>query len=303
MSSAESDALKAHFQSITDRMAANPEMGLVAMRSIFEELATRAKEPEDVTYAEVDSGDIRGLWALPVGAPADRAILYTHGGGFIGNTPDSHRKMAAHLAKAAGVRTFVLDYRLAPEHPFPAQIEDAVAAYRWLRGQGFPSEGLATAGDSAGGNLAIGTVLKLRDLGEALPAAIITFSPWLDMEHLGKTLETNAATDALISVEVVTMMSQMFLGTSGSATDPLANPLHADFTGLPPLFVTTGDEEALLSDSERLAERAAQAGVPVEFTTAPGQQHVFTFMAGRAPEADQAITAAAAWLRPRLGMS
>ena len=303
MPSAESEALRTLYQSITDRMAANPEMDLVALRSIFEELATMAKEPEDVTYAEVDSDGVRGLWCLPVGAPADRVIFYTHGGGFVGNTPDSHRKMAAHLAKAAGVRAFVLDYRLAPEHPFPAQIEDAVAAYRWLRGQGFSSEGLAAAGDSAGGNLAISAVLKLRDLGEPLPAAIVAFSPWLDMEHLGKTLESNAETDALVSTGVVTMLSQMFLGASGSATDPLANPLHADFTGLPPLFVTAGDEEALLSDSERLAERAAQAGVPVDFTTAPGQQHVFTFMAGRAPEADQAITGAGTWLRARLGLS
>jgi monoterpene epsilon-lactone hydrolase len=303
MSSAESEVLKAHFQSITERLAANPEMSLTAMRSIFEELAVNAKEPEDVTYAEVEAGEVHGLWALPVGAPTDRAILYTHGGGFIGNTAASHRKMAAHLAKAAGVRTLILDYRLAPEHPFPAQIDDAIAAYRWLRTQGFPSEGLATAGDSAGGNMAITSVLKLRDLGEALPAAIITFSPWLDMEHRGKTLESNAATDALISRDVVTMMSQMFLGASGSATDPLANPLYANFTGLPPLFVTAGDAEALLSDAERLAERAERAGVSVDFSIAPDQQHVFTFMAGRAPEADHSINAAGTWLRRRLGLN
>lgn len=303
MPSTESAALKAHYQSITDRLTTNPEMGLVAMRSIFEELAVQTAEPEDVTYAEVDSEGVRGLWCIPAGAPADKAILYTHGGGFVGNTVHSHRKVAAHLAKAAGIRAFVLDYRLAPEHPFPAQIDDAVAAHNWLRTQGFSGAGLAVAGDSAGGNLAISSVLKLRDLGEELPAAIVAVSPWLDMELVGKTLETNADNDALISVGVVTMMSQMYLGANGSATDGLANPLHADLSGLPPLHITVSEAEALLSDSERLADRARQAGVSVEFQTVPDQQHVFIFMAGRAPEADEAIAAAAAWLRPHLALN
>ncbi|PYE15987.1 acetyl esterase/lipase [Williamsia limnetica] len=303
MPSTESAALKAHYRSITDRLAANPEMGLAAMRSIFEELAVQAAEPEDVTYAEVDTEEVRGLWCVPAGAPADKAILYTHGGGFVGNTVHSHRKVAGHLAKAAGVRAFVLDYRLAPEHPFPAQIDDAVAAHQWLHAQGFSGADLAVAGDSAGGNLAISSVLKLRDLGEELPAAIVTVSPWLDMELVGKTLESNADNDALISLGVVTMMSQMYLGSDGSATDGLANPLHADFSGIPPLHITVSEAEALLSDSERLAERAGQAGVDVELRTVPDQQHVFTFMAGRAPEADAAIAAAAAWLRPHLAVN
>jgi acetyl esterase/lipase len=303
MPSTQSDALRALYQSMSDRMAANPDMDLVTMRSMLEEVAALTSEPENVTYAEVHSDGVRGLWCRPAEAQTDRAVIYFHGGGFALNSVGSHRKMAAHLGKAAGVPVFLVDYRLAPEHPFPAQIDDAVSAYHWLVQQGYDASRLATAGDSAGGNLATSTVLKLRELGETLPAAIIGFSPWLDMECLGKTIETNAASDALITRELVATISQMYLGADGSPTDPLANPLHADLAGLPPIFVTAGEAETLLSDSERLAEQATAAGVDVEFSTVAGQQHVFPFMAGRAPEADQAIAAAASWLRPLLGLS
>ncbi|MBI3225441.1 MAG: alpha/beta hydrolase [Mycolicibacterium cosmeticum] len=300
MASVESGLLKALYESIVGRMAADPDMDLVTLRSMFEELGSLAKEPEDVTYAEIDQDGVRGLWCLPVGAPDDRAILYTHGGGFVGNTASSHRKLSAHLAGSAGVRVFSLEYRLAPEHPFPAQVEDSLAAYRWLRSQGLPPNQIATAGDSAGGNLAITLPLQLKDLGEPAPAAVVAFSPWLDMEHLGETLKTNAEKDALVSTAVVTMLSQMFLGQNGSPTAPLANPLFADFAGYPPLHVAASTDEALFSDSERLVERATNAGVTTELRAVNDQQHVFPFLAGRAPEADEAIAAAAAWIRRHL---
>lgn len=300
MASVESQPLKALYESIIGRMAANPDMDLLTMRSMFEELATMAQEPEDVTYAEVDTGEVRGIWCIPVSSPSDRAILYTHGGGFVGNTASSHRKIAGHLARAAGVRVLDLEYRLAPEHPFPAQAGDSLAAYHWLLDQGLSAERIATAGDSAGANLAITLPLQLKGLGEPTPAAVAAFSPWLDMEHLGESLKTNADNDALISFEVVTLMGQMFLGQDGSPTDPLANPLFADFAGFPPLHVTASKDEALFSDSERLVERASAAGVTTELRAVDDQQHVFTFLAGRAPEADEAIAAAGAWLRSHL---
>lgn len=303
MPSTESDALRSHFQSMSDRVAANPEMDLVTLRSMMEELADRASEPEDVIYSEVDTEGIRGIWCTPLDASRDHVVLYTHGGGFVGNSASSHRKLAGHLAKAVGARAFVLEYRRAPEHPFPAQLEDTLAAYRWLLGQGFEADSIATAGDSAGGNLAVGIALKLRELGEPLPAAIVAFSPWLDMEHLGKTLDTNAETDAFVNRSVVEMMSSMYLGESGSPTDPLANPLHADLTGMPPLFLTAGGAETLRDDAERLADRAHNAHIEVELTVVPEQQHVFPFMAGRAPEADDAIRAAADWARQKIKSS
>lgn len=300
--SAPSDALRARFKAMADRMAANPEMDLWTMRVMLEEVHLEAAEPEGVTYAEVDAGGVPAMWCVPQGAATDRVILYTHGGGFVCNTMHSHRKLAGHLAKAAGVRALVLDYRLAPEHPYPAQIEDAVAAYRWLLGQGVRPEHVATAGDSAGGNLATSLVLKLRDQGDPLPAAIVGFSPWYDMEHKGD-FETNAATDALVSRPVAEGMATMFLGESGSPSDPLANPLHADPAGLPPMFLSAGGHETLRDNAERFADKAKAAGVDVTVEITPGMQHVFPFMAGRAPEADATLANAGAWLRPKLGLS
>lgn len=303
MPSTESDALRVQFQSMSDRFAAAPDMDLVTLRSMMDELGELASEPENVTYSEVDADGVRGIWCNPLDASPDHVVYYLHGGGFVGNSASSHRKMAGHLAKATGARSFVLEYRRAPEYPYPAQLEDALAAYSWLRGQGIEAGNMVTAGDSAGGNLAVTLVLALRDRGEPLPAAIIGFSPWVDMEHLGKTLDSNAETDAFVNRAVAQSMSAMFLGESGSPTDPLTNPLHADLTGLPPLIVTAGSAETLQDNAERLAERASGSGVEVDITVAPDQQHVYTFMAGRAPEADDAIGAAADWARRHLGLA
>ena len=302
MPSTESDALRAHFQSMSDRMAANPEMDLVTLRSMLEELGLRAAEPTDVTYEEVDAGGRPALWCNPIGAAEDRSSS-PHGGGFVSNTMHSHRKLAAHLAKAAGVRALVLDYRLAPEDPYPAQLDDAVAAYHWLLDGGVAPAHVATAGDSAGGNLATALVLKLRDESVPLPAAIVALSPWYDMECNGKTLETNAGTDALVQRGVVESMAAMFLGESGSPTDPLANPLHADPTGLPPIYLTAGTHEALQDNAERFADIARNADVDVTIELSEGMQHVYPFMAGRAPEADATIAKVGEWLRPKLGLA
>ncbi|MHA6797284.1 alpha/beta hydrolase (plasmid) [Pseudonocardia bannensis] len=302
MPSPQSDALRARFLAMAARKAANPEMDLPTMRDMQEALHLETAEPEGVSYAEVSAGGVPALWCQPDGAVPDRVLLYLHGGGFVTNSMHSHRKLAAHVAKAAGVRALVLDYRLAPEHPFPAQLEDAVAAYRWLLAQGLRAEHIATAGDSAGGNLATSVVLKLREEGEPLPAAIVGFSPWYDLECLGKTLDTNAATDVLVQRAELEMLVPMFLGENGSPSDPLANPLRADPTGLPPMFLTAGDHETLQDDAERFAEQATAAGVDVTVEIAPGMQHIYPLMAGRAPEADAVIAGVAAWVRPKLGL-
>jgi acetyl esterase/lipase len=254
-----------------------------------------------VTYEDVDAGGVPAILIRPFGAVSDRVIVYTHGGGCVTNTAASHRKLTGHLAKAAGVHALVVDYRLAPEDPFPAQIEDTLKAHAWLREQGYSAEHTATAGDSAGGNLAITTVLKLRDLGEALPAAVIAFSPWIDMENIGETMETNAASDALVKRELSANMSGMYLG-GASPTDPLANPLYADLTGFPPAFVSAGGAEALLDNATRFVERAKGAGVDVTYEEAAGHQHVYQFMAGRSDDADRTIANVANWVRPHLGL-
>lgn len=312
MPSKESDALREHFQSVTDRLTANPEMDLATMRGILEEFGVRSAEPTDVTYEEVDAGGRPAIWCLPLERADDRVVLYTHGGGFVTNTMHSHRKLAAHLAKAAGCRALVLDYRLAPEHSYPAQLEDALAAFTWLLERGFSADHIALAGDSAGGNLATATALKLRDsadgagadrAGAAYPAAIVGFSPWYDLEATGSTMRTNAHLDALVQPGLIAGMAAGYLGADGSAKDPLANPTYADPAGLPPMYLAVGDHETLQDSVEQFAERARNAGVEVVLEVAEGMQHVHPFMAGRAPEADRTIADAGRWLRSKLGLN
>ncbi|KAB0471134.1 alpha/beta hydrolase [Ralstonia insidiosa] len=295
--SPQSDFLRALYQSWSDRMAANPGLTIADLRSLFDEWHQPTLEPEGVTYKSDRFSGIDAIWALPQGADFKQVILYTHGGGFAVGSADSHRKLAGHLAKHLGVTAVVIDYRRAPEHPFPAQIEDSTAVYKELLERGFKPADIITSGDSAGGNLAISTVLKLRQDGVPLPAAVIVFSPWLDMEHVGKTLQTNAATDALVSKAVLEGMSSMFLGETGSRTDPLANPLKADFRGFPRLYINAGSVETLLDNAQDLARIAKAAGVDVTLSVVDGMQHVFPFLAGRAPEADDELRRIAQWFK------
>jgi acetyl esterase/lipase len=225
-------------------------------------------------------------------------LLYTHGGGFAVGSAASHRKLAAHVAKALGVTAFVLDYRRAPEHPHPAQVEDGVAAFTALVERGVAPADVTTIGDSAGGNLAVAIALALRDRGGPLPGRVIAFSPWLDMENAGETLVTNDATDALISVPLLEGMIAGVLAEGRiDPTTPLANPLYADFTGFPKLYVNAGAVESLVDNATRLAEKAQAAGVDVTLSVADGMQHVFPCLAGTAPEADDEIAAIAKWYR------
>ncbi len=295
--SPKADFLRALYQTWSDHMAANPAMTIADLRSLFDEWQQPTLEPEGVTYKSDTVAGVEAIWALPVDADTKKVILYTHGGGFAVGSAASHRKLAGHLAKHLGVTAVVLDYRRAPEHPFPAQIEDATAVYRELLAHGFKAQNITTSGDSAGGNLAISTVLKLRDDGIALPGAVIAFSPWLDMEHVGKTLESNDATDALVKKPVLEAMSGMFLGEKGSRTNPLANPLKASYQGFPRLYINAGSQETLLDNATDLAEIAKAAGVDVTLSVVDGMQHVFPFLAGRAVEADDEMRRIAKWFK------
>lgn len=295
--SPEADFLRALYQSWSDRMAANPALTIADLRSLFDEWHQPTLEPEGVTYKSEVLAGVEAIWALPVGADTSKVILYTHGGGFAVGSAASHRKLAGHLAKHLGVTAVAIDYRRAPEHPFPAQIEDATAVYRDLLARGYMAQNITTSGDSAGGNLAIATVLKLRDDGVALPGAVIAFSPWLDMEHVGETLETNAATDALVSKAILQGMSGMFLGETGSRTNPLANPLKASYQGFPRLYINAGASETLLDNAQDLERIAKSAGVNVTLSVVDGMQHVFPCLAGRAPEADGELSRIAQWFK------
>jgi acetyl esterase/lipase len=223
-------------------------------------------------------------------------LLYTHGGGFAVGSAASHRKLVAHIAKAAGVTAFVLDYRRAPEHPHPAQIEDGVAVFNALLDRGIDPENITTIGDSAGGNLAIAIALSLKAQGLPQPGHVIVFSPWLDMENRGQTLVTNDETDALITVPLLEGMIAGVLGGQTSPSAPLANPLYADFTGFPSLYINAGSAESLFDNATRLAELASAAGVDVTLHIADGQQHVYPFLAGRDADVDAELVTIGKWL-------
>ena len=303
MPSPESQALVDIYKAIIGNAKDNPGLSLEAQRMLVDNLHSAAAEPTDVTYEEVQCPGTRrpAIWCKPVTASSSHVILYLHGGAGYAGSPSSHRKVAAHLAKAAGSYALVLDYRLTPENVFPAAMDDAVSAHRWLLGTGVPSTHIATAGDSAGGNLAVASVLKLKELGVELPAATVLFSPWLDMESTGATMKTNAETDAVISAEGGAASAAMYLG-SASPRDQLANPLYADFKGMPPLYVVVGTAEVLQSDSERIVELAKEAGVEAELELVEQAQHVHVFMAGRAVEADKSISNAGTWLKRKFGL-
>jgi epsilon-lactone hydrolase len=296
--SAESDVLRALYADWTSIIATTPELTTRLFRSIFDEWHQATREPEDVTYREETVGGVPGIWALPIGADTSQVLLYLHGGGFAVGSAASHRKLAAHVAKALGTTAFVLDYRRAPEHPHPAQVEDAVAVFTALTERGVAPADITSIGDSAGGNLAIAVPLALRERGLPQPGRVIAFSPWVDMENAGETLRTNAGTDALVTEALLEgMIAGVLAEGRVDPRTPLANPLYADFTGFPRLYVNAGAVETLVDNATRIAERARAAGVDVTLTVAEGMQHVYPFMAGNAPEADAEIAAIADWYR------
>lgn len=293
--SEEVDSLTALYADWRELMATTPGLTTRLLRSIFDEWHQPTREPEDVTYREEQVGGVPAIWALPIGADRSKVLLYTHGGGFAVGSAASHRKLAAHFAKACGVTALVIDYRRAPENIHPAQVDDGVSVFIDLVSKGIDPADITTIGDSAGGNLAVAIPLALRERGEPLPGQVIALSPWVDMENSGESLVTNAATDALVYRELLEGMIAGVLADSVDPTTPLANPLYADFTGFPRLYINAGSVEALVDNATRLADRAANAGVDVTLSVVDGMQHVFPFLAGRASVADDEIRKIGRW--------
>lgn len=284
------------YKDFTERMVADPNMSIDGMRSLFDEWGKATLEPEDVTYKSDSIGGVEVVWANALHCDRSKILIFTHGGGFAVASSVSHRKLAGHISKALKVSVVVLDYRRSPENPYPAQIEDSVSVYKALLDSGIKAENIGTIGDSAGGNLAISSVLKFRELGLDLPKCVITFSPWLDMEIMGESLELNAKTDELISPPLLEGMREMYVGDDEDKfVDPLVNPLYANFTDFPPLYINAGGAEALLDDARRLYTRANASGVNTALSIVDGMQHVFPFLAGRAKEADEEIQNIAEW--------
>jgi acetyl esterase/lipase len=231
-------------------------------------------------------------------AAKDRALLYLHGGGYCIGSPKSHRGLAAHLAAAAGVTGFALDYRLAPENPFPAGLEDAVDAYQTLLARGFAPKSIAIGGDSAGGGLTLATALRLKSLGLPQPACLLAISPWANLKQEGESFQTKAALDPICSKEGLDAYARDYLA-GHLALDPLASPVFGDLTGLAPLLIQTGQDEVLLTDSETLAARAKAADLDFSLEIWPGMIHVFHAFYPLLEEGREAIALAGKWMQRR----
>jgi monoterpene epsilon-lactone hydrolase len=260
-------------------------------------------EPRGVDYLETEAGGRPAMWAVPKSASADRVLLCIHGGGFVSGSIYTHRKMFGHLAKAAGARALLVEYRLLPEGgAYPVPVDEVEAAYQWLLDQGTVAGHVAFAGDSTGGWLAVNVQLRARDQGRPLLAAAMLLSPAVDMEVNGESFQTNRDKDPFFQRELVRGLIRNFLGEAADPRDPLVNPLYADLTGLAPVYIQAGGDETLLDDARLLDKHAREAGVDVRLDVFPGMLHTFQMAAGRAPEGDEAIRRMADWVRPRLGL-
>jgi phosphinothricin tripeptide acetyl hydrolase len=254
--------------------------------------------PPDVKVERVTIGPTPAEWLRPPSAEPGRVVLYLHGGGYVIGSPRSHRHLAAAIAGAAGGSALLLDYRLAPEHPFPAAVDDATAAYRWLLDQGIAASRIVIAGDSAGGGLTMATLLALRDARVASPAGGVCISPWVDLTCGGKSYESKAAIDPIVRREGVAEMARAYLGSTDPKS-PLASPLFADLRGLPPLLIHVGSAEVLLDDAIGLAERAKAAGVDTTLEEYPEMVHVWHWFLPMLDEAQTAVESIGKFVRAR----
>jgi monoterpene epsilon-lactone hydrolase len=278
-------------QMIVNMLRSQPKMSdlsIAEQRARMEVGFTQFKPAKDVSYEPVDAGGVPAEWIATPGVLTERVIYYLHGGGYVIGSINTHREMVSRLSRAASARVLIIDYRLAPENPFPAAVDDSIAAYRWLLSVGVDPARLVIAGESAGGALTAATLVALRDAGEPLPAAGICLSPWVDLEGLGESVVTNAETDPLVNRDIGQIWAKAYLRDTDPRT-PLAAPLYADLTGLPPLLIQVGTAEIGLDEARHLADRARAAGVDATLEPWEDMIHMWHFFAAILPEGQQAI--------------
>jgi acetyl esterase/lipase len=295
-----SDSPKEQIRSLLLSMknAPMPE-SIEELRENVEKMMSQSHLSPDISIEPIDINGIAGEWVSATESSNEHAMLYLHGGGYILGSSRTYRDLTSRIAAAAGVRVMVIDYRLAPENQFPAAIEDAVNAYRWLINNGFKPENIAIGGDSAGGGLTLATLLSLRDAGESLPAVAALISPWTDLAGTGESLVKLAETDPWLNPHSLLPMAGLYLGET-DARNPLASPLYADLQGLPPLLIQVGTDEILLDDSTRLAQRALAANVTTTLDVWQDMWHVWHLFAEQLPEGQQAIGKMAEFIRSNI---
>jgi monoterpene epsilon-lactone hydrolase len=297
-----SQAMQDEIDAFRDRRQASAGQAppaLAEWRAAFAPAGRLHPVPDDVLVTDVTAGGVPAHWLAAPGADAGRVLLFLHGGGFELGSVRSDGELAARLGRAGGMRVLFPEYRLAPEHPFPAAIDDVLAAWRWLRAdQGLSASSIAVAGDSAGGGLAVALLVAARDAGEALPAAAALMSPTVDLTSSGASMTERADQDPISTPAMLRQFASDYLAGADPRT-PLASPLFASLSGLPPLLVQVGTADLLLSDSERLARAAADAGVDVTLQVGEGLTHVYQLLLGT-PEAAGATEEIGTFLRARV---
>lgn len=273
---------------------------IIRFRQECEEGVRRfGKLPPGIEILPVAVGDLPAEWVLPSPSAKDKVIFYIHGGGYVSGSCSDHRVHVAKFVKESSTAALLFEYRLAPEHPYPAAIDDSVAAYRWLLAQGTSHSNIVFVGDSAGGGLCLATLLALRDQDVPLPAAVVALSPWTDLKCTGETYRTNAKT-CLSPNGTWAAFSKHYAGENDPSL-PLISPLYGDLHGLPPMLIYAGGEEILLDDSKRFAEKAKAAGVDVTLKVGEGMFHCYPVCASLFPEATQAMNEISTFIKTHTG--
>ena len=275
-------------------------LGWTERRRRLDEIGSYWPAADDVEFEAVDVDGVPGEWSIVRGSDVSRALLYLHGGGYCSGSIVSHRRMVTEAGRAAGVRTLAIGYRLAPEHPFPAALDDALTAWRFLGDHGITAAHIAIGGDSAGGGLTVALVNRLREGKEELPGCMWLVSPWTDLTLSGTTLVTNDAADPIIHRSYLVELADAYVPVGMARTDPRISVLYADLKGLPPMLVQVGSAETLLDDSTRLAAAAGAAAVPVTLEIWPHMIHAWHLWNAHLEPGRRALASAGAFIRRHL---
>ena len=277
-----------------------PPADIQEARAVLDQAFGEFKPAPDVTVFEIDAAGVPCQWITAPDVPQDRLIIYLHGGAYAACSPTTHQDLISRLSRASGAAALGVDYRLAPEDPFPAAVDDSVATYNWALGHGFEPSNIVLAGDSAGGGLVLSVLLAARDAGTPLPAAGVCFSPWVDLECSGESMAANDHLDDFIKFGGLSARAESYLG-GADPKNPLASALFADLRGLPPLLVHVGAAETLLDDSTPLAALAKKAGVDLTLKIWDDMVHVWQAFASILPEGQQSIEETGTFIREKLG--
>jgi len=275
-------------------------VGWAERRQRLDEIGSLWPVADDVTLAQVDVNGVPGEWSIVPGSDPSRILLYLHGGGYCSGSILSHRRLVSEAGRAAGLRTLAIAYRLAPEHPFPAAVTDAITAWQFLQSQGITAARIAIGGDSAGGGLTVALITRLRDARADLPACAWLISPWMDLTMSGSTLATKDAVDPIIHKDYLEELAAAYVDAGIDRKDPRASPLYADLRSFPPTLIQVGSAEVLLEDATRFAAAAGAADVPMTLEIWPHMIHAWHLWNARLEPGRRALVNAGAFIRRHL---